>query len=136
VSTSLATSSPTPPEWVEFVRQWWTPIVGVLGFVWGVVSLRRRLSAKEREEQRLQGKAIRYLVDNVRHMLQAHLSGQIHDAALYDELLRQKVLMDGVRDELWTHDGHASARETERVVKVLTRTQRIRVKTDKGEGLK
>lgn len=133
VSTALATSSPpSPPEWVEFVRQWWTPIVGVLGALWGFVALRRKLSAKERGEQKLQAKAVRYLVDASRHQLQAHLSGQVHDAGLYDELMRQKVMLDGVRDELWVHDGHASARETERAVEAwMSRTQRIKAKTER-----
>lgn len=122
---------PTPPDWLEVLRQWWTPIVGALGFVWGMISLRRKLSAKEREEQRLQGKAIRYLIDANRHALRAHLIGHIHDSDLYDELARQKVMLDSVRDELWIHDGHASSRETERIAEALTRTQRIRARTEK-----
>lgn len=119
---------PTPPDWLEILRQWWTPIVGILGAVWAFVSLRRRLSAKEREEQRLQAKAIRYLVDGLRIGLRVQLAVSIHDEALYDELVRQKALLDGIRDEFWVHDGHASSRETERIAEVLTRTQRIQLK--------
>lgn len=121
-------------DWFELVRQWWTPIVGVIGAVWGLVALRRKLSAKEREEQRLQGKAIRYLLDAQRQALHAlvvytgaegNVPAEPFDLA---QLVRHRELVGQVSDELWVHDGHASEREMRRkgdIEKWLTRTQAI-----------
>jgi len=127
----VAMSSPLDQAIDAFIKAWPAVFLAVGGGVWAWLNRARKAWKREREEQRLQAKAVRYLVDGARHQLRAHLQGAIHDADLYNELARQKTLLDGVRDELWVHDGHASARETEHVVEVLTRTQRIKAKTER-----
>lgn len=109
----------------------------MLGALWGFLALRRKLSAKEREEQRLQGKAIRYLLDAQRQALHALVvytgaEGNVPQEAFdLSQLIRHRELIGQVSDELWVHDGHASEREIRRtgdLDKWLTRTQAIRVR--------
>lgn len=103
---------------------------GLLGGAWAVLSrwMRRRREAKAKRE--LEGKAVRYLLDAVRHSLNALTPADRRSSIIdIDELARQKALIDEVRDMLWVADGHVSEREAQRqaedIVRVLTRTQAI-----------
>lgn len=111
---------------------------GVVGAVWALISrwLKRRRKAREKAE--MEARATRYLLDAVRHALGAlspHDRPYVLDPK---ELERQKILIDGIRDDLWVADGHRSEREAQRELKgvmdVITRTQAIRVKKDRLTG--
>lgn len=126
--------SPTVSITPEQVGDWAKTIAaigGIVGGVWALVTkaVRRRRAAQQRAA--LEAKATRYLLDAMRHALHVMQPGPSRFLDV-DELQRQKVLIDGVRDELWIADGHASEREQERaaaeIVRVLTRTQAIQAK--------
>lgn len=84
------------------------------------------------ERRRLEAKAIRYLLDAQRQVLNIWAARE----PLVDlsELERQKWLVDEVRDELWLADGHdgerSEQRQAEELQRLLTRTQAIRAKEE------
>lgn len=117
---------PTADE-ISSIAKMLAAIGGLAGGAWTVLSriIKRRRELQRRRE--LEAKAVRYLLDAVRHCLQAIVPSR--SQVNTNELARQKVLIDEVRDMLWVADGHPSSREienaTEEIVKVLTRTQAI-----------
>lgn len=126
-----ALSIPSPEEvgaWAKTLAA----VGGVAGGAWalGVRVARRRRLDRERKAQ--EARAIRYLLDAVRHALNVIVPSEDRRFVDVDELVRQKLLIDQVRDALWRYDGHESERATEqateRIVEVLTRTQRIKAK--------
>lgn len=113
---------------------------GVVGGLWALgvrIAKRRRL---ERERKAQEARAIRYLLDAVRHALNVIVPSEDRRFVDVDELVRQKLLIDQVRDALWRYDGHESERATEqateRIVEVLTRTQRIKAKEQQQNPFK
>jgi hypothetical protein len=126
------------PDWesLEHVAKTIAAIGGIVGGAWAVCVrvLRRRRAERERHE--LEQKAIRYLLDAMRHTL--HVMTPDERGRLIDvgELERQKVLVDQVRDQLWIADGHQSERDAEAAAaaleKWLTRTQAIEAKERGG----
>lgn len=131
----MATTWPTAE--LESTAKALAAIAGLLAGAWALLArwARRRRAARERRD--LEGKAIRYLLDAMRHSLHVWTPAGHDDARLIDvdELLRQKLLIDAIRDQLWIADGNESARVTEQVaadiVKVITRTQAIRAKRER-----
>lgn len=112
-------------------------LLAVGALVGAVLAICRRWSTRrraERERRELEAKAIRYLLDATRHALGVivpHEGRRMIDDA---ELIRQKILIDQVRDRIWQADGHTSAeRQAEEIVNVLTRTQAIKVKQDRQD---
>jgi hypothetical protein len=126
----LAISWPSSQE-VEDGAKTVAAVGGVLGGAWALVTRWRRRCAEARTKREIEAKATRYLLDAMRHTLNLLAPGEARFVDL-EELARQKVLIDQVRDLLWVADGHRSEREaqrqTEEIVKVLTRTQAIRAK--------
>jgi len=120
----------------------WAKVVGGIlavggALVAGVVRI-SRWRRRRAERRRLEGKAVRYTLDAVRHALHVlHPGADARDRFVdLSELARQLALVSDVREELWIADGNASRRDSERleseIVKVLTRTQRIRA-IDQGQ---
>ena len=128
----MAQAGPIDQAVEALVKAWPALFLAAAGGVLAWLRKARVRRAKEREEQRLQGKAIRYLLDAKRIDLAAIIRHVSLDAGMLEMLVRHKALIDGVRDELWVHDGHESVRiaeqAAENVVKVLTRTQAIDLK--------
>lgn len=128
---SLAITIPTPDE-VGDAAKTVAAVGGVVGGAWALVTRWRRRCREAEERRALEGKAVRYMLDAMRHTLHVVTPTEERRFIDLDELARQKVLIDQVRDQLWIADGHHSEREaqrqTEELVRVLTRTQRIRVK--------
>lgn len=118
-------------EWVRILAA----AVGILGGLWAIVFKTWRAWQKRVRMRRLESKAIRYLLDAQRHTLHFVTPTAESKLVRVEELLRQKLLIDEVRDDLWTADGHASEHEDERrveeIVRVLTRTQAIRMKFER-----
>lgn len=129
----LAVSVPSQEEVGEWAKTL-AAIGGVLGAIWAVLSKGWRAWRKRAQMQRLESKAIRYLLDAQRHTLYFVTPTRESRRVSVDELARQKALVDEVRDELWMADGHESERERQRmaedVAAVITRTQAIRRKQD------
>jgi hypothetical protein len=127
MSQSSAVTADQIGDWAKTVAA----VGGIVGGAWALATrwLKRHRAARQRRA--LEGKAVRYLLDAMRHSLHVLQPGERRLVDM-DELARQKVLIDGVRDELWVADGHASERENERnvaeIVRVLTRTQAIQAK--------
>lgn len=129
----LAVSIPIPsPEQVGDAAKTVAAVGGVVGGAWALVARWRRRCREAQERRALEGKAVRYLLDAVRHSLNVLTPGDERRLIDVDEIARQKVLIDQIRDLLWIADGHKSEREsqrqTEEIVRVLTRTQRIQAK--------
>ena len=113
---------------------WWRDFGGpalataALIGAWAWIRAQRKLRAAEAVKRRLEAKAVRYLLDAARHLLY-HVQPHSGRVVLLEELATQKALIDQVRDELWAADGHPSERfaerQTEAIMRVLTRTQRI-----------
>ena len=103
-----------------------------MGGAWALVSRWRRRCREADERRALEGKAVRYMLDAMRHTLHVVTPTEERRFIDLDEMARQKVLIDQIRDQLWIADGHTSEREaqrqTEEIVRVLTRTQRIQAK--------
>lgn len=119
------------------VGDWAKTLAAVAGVVGGAVALVSRWWKRRLERRRiaaLEAKALRYLLDAVRHALFVMAPGPDRFLEL-DELERQKVLIDEVRDEVWKSDGHGSRRdqaETQRtLLRILTRTQAIQAKAER-----
>lgn len=113
-------------------------VVGWLGVIWAWRARERTKTVKEAEEQRLQGRAVRYLLDAQRQSLHALvvLTGaerQGSEAFDLSQLVRHRELMGMITDEIWVHDGHPSDRARRRadVDKWMTRTQAIRMKCER-----
>lgn len=127
----LAISIPTP-EQVGDGAKTLAAIGGIVGGAWALVTRWRRRCREAEERRALEAKAVRYLLDAVRHSLNVLSPTDERRLIDVDELARQKVLIDQIRDLLWIADGHKSdrdaQRQTEEIVRVLTRTQAIRQK--------
>lgn len=112
-------------------------VAGVVGGVWALVAKVRRRRQRDRERREAESRAIRYLLDATRHALNVLAPADERRFIDVDELVRQKLLIDQIRDALWQFDGHESERATEQaaenIVRVLTRTQRIQVKQQKQD---
>jgi len=125
----------------DLVAKLWPVVAGLataFAAGWAWAQRKRRAAAKEREEQRLQGKAVRYLLDAQRQALHALvvLTGAegrtVSEAFDLEQLVRHRELVGQVSDELWVHDGHASEREIRRkgdVKRWATRTQAIALRS-------
>lgn len=111
---------------------------GVVGALWALGAKVARRHRLERERKTLEGKAVRYLLDAMRHTLHVVTPTEERRFIDLDELARQKVMIDEVRDLLWVMDGHKSEREAQRqaeeIVRVITRTQRIKAKEQQREN--
>lgn len=113
-------------------------IVGLLAGAWALATRWSRRRRAVRAAHALESKAIRYLLDAARHSLHV-IAPSLGESRLIDidELVRQKHLIDDVRDELWIADGNESARTVRlveaEIVKVLTRTQAIAAKRQKQD---
>ena len=107
---------------LQLVAEHAKALAAICAAVAGAAGFASRLHRKHLESVRVrekEAKAVRYLLDAVRHMLHEDL----------DELPQQRVLIDFVRQEIWAADGHSVAEQTnEEILKVLTRTQRIDAK--------
>lgn len=130
---SLAISVPIPsPDEVGAAAKTVAAVGGVVGGAWALVSRWRRRCREADERRALEGKAVRYMLDAMRHTLHVVTPTEERRFIDLDEMARQKVLIDQIRDQLWIADGHTSEREaqrqTEEIVRVLTRTQRIQAK--------
>lgn len=131
MNQSIAVQLPS----AEDVGAWAKTLAAVGGVVGGLWALGVRIAKRhrlERERKAQEARAIRYLLDAVRHALNVIVPTEDRRFIDVDELVRQKLLIDQVRDALWRYDGHESERATEqateRIVEVLTRTQRIKAK--------
>jgi hypothetical protein len=87
----------------------------------------RRRTAREVRE--LESRALRYLLDAQRHTLNVIVPHEDRRLIDVDELHRQKLLIDQVRDRLWKADGHSQTLQD--IVQVITRTQAIQAKRDR-----
>jgi len=107
-------------------------VLAVLGIVSAAVLRTWRWWTRRSRIRRFESKAVRYLLDAERHMLHMMVPGPSRYIET-EELQRQKILIDQIRDELWVLDGHGGERDEQRrvenIVKVLTRTQAIQAKT-------
>ena len=128
-----AMSSPADP--LDTLRQWGGPAI-LLAFVGWIgrqfVAWRKRHKA-DAQMHALEGKAIRYMLDAQRHALHLLVPVSEPDQLIdRDEMIRQKVLIDDMRDQLWIADGHESQHATEQaaadIMKFMTRTQAIQAK--------
>lgn len=134
---SLAISVPIPsPDEVGDAAKTVAAVGGVVGGAWALIARWRRRCREAQERRALEGKAVRYLLDAMRHTLHVVTPTEERRFIDLDELARQKVLVDQIRDQLWICDGHKSDREaqrqTEEIVRVLTRTQRIKAKEQRN----
>jgi hypothetical protein len=125
----FALTIPTADE-ISNVAKTLAAVGGLVGGIWAILSrwARRRLETKAKRE--LEARAIRYLLDAVRHSLNALTPLERRSSLIdADELVRQKTLIDEVRDMIWIADGHSSEREAQRqaedIIRVITRTQAI-----------
>jgi hypothetical protein len=125
----FALTIPTADE-IGAVAKTIAAVGGLLGGIWAILSriAKRRREVKVRRE--LEAKAIRYLLDAMRHSLNALTPDERRASPIdADELVRQKALIDEVRDMIWVADGHSSEREAQRqaedILRVITRTQAI-----------
>jgi hypothetical protein len=136
---SVTVDLPSPEEASSLVTALGA-IVGVVGGVWALVVRVLRRRRRRQLVQELEGRALRYLIDAQRHTLHTIVPGEEARYVDLTELNRQKVLIDQVRDQLWVADGHESQRESERqandLLKVLTRTQAIRMKQQRQDMFK
>lgn len=116
---------PTPQE-VEDSAKSLLAVGAIVGGAWAVARrwLRRRKAADEMRE--LESRAIRYLLDAQRHALNVIVPHEDRRLINLDELMRQKLLIDQIRDRLWAADGHDKT--VQDIVNVLTRTQAIKAK--------
>lgn len=123
------------PEEIGTLAKTIAAVAGLLGGAWTIIRRILRRRKKERALRQLDSKSVRYLVDSQRHILHAILPSTDDSLVNLDELTRQKALIDDLREELWVADGHQSSRDAEafaqNVAKALTRTQRIRIKTER-----
>ena len=103
----------------------------VLGGAYAIARrwLQRRRRAQERRA--IEEQAIRYLLDAQRHTLNVLVPGEDRSMVDIDELRRQKLLVDQIRDRLWHADGHSQSLQS--IVEVLSRTQRIKAKQDHAQ---
>lgn len=135
MAESLATSAQPSPDVWELVRQWWTPILAVLGGAWAGVKAWRKWRATEMRLRAQDRKNVRYLLDAQRQTLEAIIGPSSGRAIDIEELRRQQVLISEVREETWLADGHpprpkpdAEAEQARADVReLLTRTQAIRL---------
>jgi hypothetical protein len=115
-----------------------TAILGLLAGAWALATRWARKRRAAREKRELEGKAIRYLLDAIRHSLHVWTPGQADENrliavdGLIHELIRQKLLIDLVRDQLWVADGNESARLTQQVAALMTRAEAIRAKRERN----
>jgi hypothetical protein len=127
----------------ETARQWGGPaaLLALAGWL-GRQAISWRKRANDLAKIRgLESKSVRYLLDAQRHALRMLTPGDGSTLVDLDEIIRQKALIDDVREELWVADGHKSQRETDaavaEILKVMTRTQAIQAKDlemPKGRG--
>jgi hypothetical protein len=116
---------PTPQE-VEDHAKSILAVSAVVAGTWALVTRwwRRRKAAAEMRE--IESRAIRYLLDAQRHALNVIVPHEDRRLIDVDQLVRQKVLIDQIRDRLWAADGHDKT--VQDIVNVLTRTQAIKAK--------
>jgi hypothetical protein len=126
----LAMTAPSPEQWWDFASK--ATLVLAIPFAGGAVKAYRRWR-KRREVRTLEAKAVRYILDAMRHSLFALTANERHLYSL-DELQRQKLLIDQLRDDLWIADGHSLERANQErmaeIVSVITRTQAIAAKQE------
>lgn len=125
MSTSSAVSIPTPQE-VEDHAKSILAVSAIVGGAWALATRWHRRRRAAREMRELESRAIRYLLDAQRHALNVIVPHEDRRMINVDELVRQKVLIDQIRDRLWTADGHDKT--VQDIVNVLTRTQAIQAK--------
>ena len=129
-------TEPLSPAQEALIKAWPAVVLAGLGALWPAVKAWRARQVKSAKLRAVEGKAVRYLLDAQRHSLRVIAPSEGGRTWLVDldEIIRQKALIDDVREELWVADGHASRRDTEQtvaeVVKVMTRTQAIRARTE------
>ncbi|MEY4933095.1 MAG: hypothetical protein RLZZ403_1415 [Pseudomonadota bacterium] len=124
-----------PADPLDTIRQWGGPaiLLAVAGWIGRrFVAWRKRTKAAA-QMHALEGKAIRYLLDAQRHALHMLVRASEDDRLIdLDEMTRQKVLIDDMRDQIWIADGHEGQHATEQaaadIMKFLTRTQAIQAK--------
>lgn len=127
----LAVSLPSPDD-AEHTVGALAALAGLLGTAWALLVrwLRRRRQREDVTE--IKERSLRYLLDAQRHTLYALIPFAQERYFNVEELHRQKVLIDQVRDQLWLADGHADERDEQRrtaeIVQVLTRTQAIQAR--------
>lgn len=118
---------PTPQE-VEDHAKSILAVGAIVGGAWAVARRWYRRRRAEAEIRELESRAIRYLLDAQRHALNVIVPHEDRRLIDVDELHRQKLLIDQIRDRLWKADGHSQTLQD--IVNVLTRTQRIQAKHD------
>lgn len=127
---AVTMTGPTADQWWDFGSKaallLALPFAGAVVKAWRSWRRRRQIRALER-------KAVRYLLDAMRHSLFL-LSANDNRLVSMDELVRQKLLIDQLRDDMWVADGHASEREQQaavaEIMNVITRTQAIRARKE------
>lgn len=128
----LAVSLPEVEGWAKTIAA----IGGIVGGAWALAVRILRRRRREQERRDLEAKAIRYLLDAMRHTLHVMAPGERGRLIDVGELERQKVLVDQVRDLLWIADGHQSERDAQAAAaelgRWLTRTQAIEAKERGG----
>lgn len=124
-------TAPTSEQWWDFASK--ATLVLAIPLAGGAVKAYRRWR-KRREIRALEAKATRYMLDAMRHSLFALTATDGRHLVSLDELIRQKLLIDQLRDDLWIADGHESERVNEarmaEIVSVITRTQAIAAKKE------
>lgn len=115
------------PSDVESFAKALLALVALAGAIWPFFKRWLRYRKHQREMRALESKVLRYLVDAIRHVLDAITPSADGRITTLTELTRQLILIDGVRRELWQADGHQADVLAEEVRNVLTRTQAIKI---------
>jgi hypothetical protein len=131
VSASAAVSLPTPQE-VEDHAKSILAVSAIVGGAWALARRWYRQRVVAREMRRMESRAIRYLLDAQRHALNVIVPHEDRRLINVDELVRQKILIDQMRDQLWAADGHDKT--VQDIVNVLTRTQAIQAKQQRQDN--
>lgn len=125
-------SMPTPQD-VESHAKSILAVSAIVGGAWALARRWYRRHRAAREMRELESRAIRYLLDAQRHALNVIVPHEDRRLINVDELVRQKILIDQIRDRLWAADGHDKT--VQDIVNVLTRTQAIQAKEQQNANL-